>query len=224
MIRFFRYLAVASTLLAAACAPMAPPPTEMEPPPVAVVEDEPQWRGIAGDEDQQRIDDVAAAWQQAIDRIGPRRFRNLLLRDEGELVDPEAALPRPAPPPGPYWCRTIKLGLSGNRGFASFRPFFCFVEAEGELLTFVKQSGSERPAGRLYADPDERRLVFLGALALGREQAPPAYGDLAERNLAGIVERVAPFRYRMVLPFPPGNSLLDVIELVPFVERVPAPQ
>lgn len=193
-------------------------------PPVVAEDEAPQWLGIATPEDQQRIDDVDRAWEQAIARIGARRFRSLLVREEGELVEPDAALPRPAPPPGPYWCRTIKLGMTGSRSFASFRPFFCFVEAEGELLTFVKQGGSERPAGRLYPDPDESRLVFLGGLALGREQQPPAYGESPERDMAGIVERVAPFRYRLVLPFPRGDSLLDVIELVPFVERPPAGQ
>ena len=69
-------------------------------------------------------------------------------------------------------------------------------------------------SGRLYPDADER-LVFLGTLSLGDEEAPLAYGEKAERDMVGIVERVAPFRWRLVIPFPRKESRLDVFELVP---------
>ena len=93
------------------------------------------------------------------------------VRREGELLMPRSALPRPTPTPGSYNCRLIKLGKAGAKGrtFESFKPFFCYVEVENDLLTIVKQTGSQRPAGRLWEDDDAKRMIFLGSLALGDE-------------------------------------------------------
>lgn len=208
-------------LLAAACAPMATPP----PAPLAevTVGEELAWHSIATAEDRQRIDRVDEAWSQAAAQIGQRRLARALA-DEGPLLEPGSALPRPAPPPGPYVCRMLKLGTQARRGatLAAYRPFFCYVEAEDDLLTFVKQTGSQRPAGRFYADAGEGRLIFLGTLGRGGERQY-AYGETPDRDLAGIVERVGPFRYRIVIPFPRYESLLDVIELVPFIPDAPVP-
>lgn len=221
MTRLFRHLCAPLLLAVAGCAPTPPPELPAEEPPVKVEEAAPEWRGIARIEDAQKIDEIDRIWDEAIARTGERRYRTAS-RDEGELVDPAAGLPRPAPAPGPYWCRTIKLGLSSSAGYVAFRPFNCYIEAEGELLTLVKQSGSERPAGRIYLDEESNRLVFLGGLALGREEEPPAYGDNVARNVIGVIERVGPFRYRLVIPRPQGDSVLDLIELVPLVEKTPA--
>jgi hypothetical protein len=62
---------------------------------------------------------------------------------------------------------------------------------------------------------DTRRLVFLGSMALGTEEVPRAYGDDPGRDMAGILERIGPFRWRLVVPWPRGESKLDVFELVP---------
>jgi hypothetical protein len=86
---------------------------------------------------------------------------------------------------------------------------------EKDLLTIVKQTGTQRPAGRLYADTNDKQLIFLGTLALGTEDAPLPYGERADRNMAGIMERVGPFRFRLVVPWPRYESKLDVIELIP---------
>ena len=133
------------------------------------------------------------------------------------MLAPDGALAAPAPPPGSYRCRVIKLGTQGVRkpAFATHKTFFCYVEAEGNRLNITKQTGSQRPAGWIYPDVDERRLVFLGTLALGDEKEPVPYGENKQRDLAGLVERVAPYRYRLVVPWPRLNSKLDVIELVP---------
>ena len=82
-----------------------------------------------------------------------RGFRSAIA-SEGELLKPGGALARPAPTPGSYNCRLIKLGNTTRRGpaFEKFKPFFCYVEVENNLLTIVKQTGSERPAGRLWED------------------------------------------------------------------------
>ena len=36
--------------------------------------------------------------------------------------------------------------------FTAYKPFFCYVEAEGSRLNITKQTGSQRPAGWLYND------------------------------------------------------------------------
>jgi hypothetical protein len=139
------------------------------------------------------------------------------VRKEGKLLLPRGGLPRPAPTPGSYNCRLITLGKATPQGkaFESFKPFFCYVEVEDDQLTIVKQTGSQRPAGRLWDDDDPTRLVFLGSLALGDETAPLAYGDDPKRNMAGVLERIAPFRWRLVIPWPQSASKLDVFELTP---------
>jgi hypothetical protein len=100
--------------------------------------------------------------------------------------------------------------------YAAFKPFFCNIGVNNERLSITKQTGSERPAGYLWEEEgSSRRLVFLGSLALGNEDAPLAYGDDLNRDMAGVFERVAPFRFRLVIPSPRGTSKLDVIELIP---------
>ena len=122
-------------------------------------------------------------------RAAPRE-----IEAEGALLRPRAALPRPAPTPGSYNCRLIKLGKATGKGpaFERFKPFFCYVEVEGDLLTIVKQTGSQRPAGRLWEDDRPDRLIFLGSLALGDEHQPLAYGEDPKRDMAGVLERIAP--------------------------------
>ncbi len=130
-------------------------------------------------------------------------------------------MPRPAPTPGSYNCRLIKLGKASAKGpaFERFKPFFCYVEVEENLLTIVKQTGSQRPAGRLWEDDAATRLIFLGSLALGNEEQPLAYGDDPKRDMAGVLERIGPFRWRLVIPWPQSNSKLDVFELTPVADQ-----
>ena len=135
-------------------------------------------------------------------------------RAEGPLLQPQAGLPRATPPPGPYRCRLLRFG--GRRAFTVYPSYFCDVVVEDELLSLTKQDGSERPGGYLWPDGDGR-LIFLGAVALGAEPVPPAYGEDRGRDLIGLVERVGPFHYRLVMPWPPSGASLDILELVPFV-------
>src|SRR3546814_9488514 len=112
----------------------------------------------------------------------------------------------------------MKLWWTGkNPAFGAYKPCFCHGAAEGGLIPIVKQPGSQRPAGRLYPENDER-MIFLGTLALGNEDEPLAYGEDPERDMVGVMERVAPFRYRLVVPWPRIESKLDVFELVPATE------
>jgi hypothetical protein len=58
-------------------------------------------------------------------------------------------------------------------------------------------------------------MVFLGTLQLADERGVFRYGHDAERDLAGLVERIGPRRWRLILPYPRFESLLDVIEILP---------
>ena len=177
------------------------------------------WMQIATAADESRIARLGLAWQQALADAKPGFAGEI--RKEGVLLDPRGALPRPAPTPGSYNCRLIKLGKATAKvgAFERFKPFFCYVQVEDDLLTIVKQTGSQRPAGRLWEDDKPDRLVFLGSLALGDEQQPLAYGDDPKRDMAGVLERIAPFRWRLVIPWPQGTSKLDVFELTPVADQ-----
>jgi hypothetical protein len=174
---------------------------------------------VATAEDESRIARAGLAWQEALADARPRFAGEI--KKEGALLDPRAALPRPAPTPGSYNCRLIKLGKARAKApaFERFKPFFCYVQVEDDLLTIVKQTGSQRPAGRLWDDDRPDRLIFLGSLALGTEQQPLAYGDDPKRDMAGVLERIAPFRWRLVIPWPQSTSKLDVFELTPVADQ-----
>ena len=178
------------------------------------------WMNIASPADVQRLANVTGAWAAGLADARKAGFVTAL-RDEGRLLQTGAALPRPAPTPGSYNCRLVRLGAvgKGTPAFEKFKPFFCYVEVEGSLLTIVKQTGSTRPAGRLWEDDNPERLVFLGSLALGNEQQPMAYGEDAKRDMAGIFERIAPFQWRLVIPWPQDGAKLQVFELTPVAEQ-----
>lgn len=207
-------------LLVAGCAL----PNKDAPRPVVTVE-EPRkadiWMDIASEADRDRISRVASAWTEGRDDATRYGFKDDL-KVEGQLLDPAASLPRPAPTPGSYNCRLVTLGREGGKGpaFQRFKPFFCYIEVEGDLFTIVKQTGSQRPAGRLWEDdsgPD--RMIFLGTLALGSEEEARAYGEDPKRDMAGIFERFGAFKWRLVIPYPQDGARLDVFELTPVQDQ-----
>ncbi|HUP67873.1 MAG TPA: DUF4893 domain-containing protein [Sphingomicrobium sp.] len=177
------------------------------------------WKHEATAADRDRIARMGLAWQEAL--VQAKKANPGDVRREGKLLLPRSALPRPAPTPGSYNCRLIKLGkaTAKSKPYESFKPFFCYVEVDADLLTIVKQTGSQRPAGRLWEDDDPTRLIFLGSLALGDEQQPIAYGDDPKRDMAGVLERIAPFKWRLVIPWPQSTSKLDVFELTPVAQQ-----
>jgi Domain of unknown function (DUF4893) len=173
------------------------------------------WKQVATDADEDRLSRLDAAWTEAL--ADARKSNPGDVRREAKLLTPDAGLARPAPTPGSYNCRLIKLGKATPRSksYESFKPFFCYVQIEGDQLTIVKQTGSQRPSGRLWEDDDPNRMIFLGSLALGDEDQPRAYGDDPKRDMAGVFERIAPFKWRLVIPWPQSTSKLDVFELTP---------
>jgi hypothetical protein len=213
-------IAAVAALIVGGCQtkPKAPPgvtPTvEVGPPAKAEA-----WKQLATEADEARLARLDDAWAAGLDEV--KRNYATQVRNEGVLLKPHAALSRPAPTPGSYNCRLIKLGRATpkTRAYESFKPFFCYVEVEDDLLTIVKQTGSQRPAGRLWEDDDPKRLIFLGSLALGEEDQPMAYGDNPKRDMAGVLERIAPFKWRLVIPWPQSTSKLDVFELTPVARQ-----
>jgi hypothetical protein len=137
------------------------------------------------------------------------------------LVVSGGGLARPAPTPGSYRCRLVTIGRpsKGGPAFEKFKPFFCYIDVEGELFTIVKQTGSQRPAGRLWPDELPTRLIFLGSVALGNEDEARAYGEDPRRDVAGVFERIAPFVWRLVIPFAQDGTKLQVFELTPVPEQ-----
>ena len=207
-------------LLAAGCTPAPPVP---RPHPVIEVTKAKSdaWMAIASKADQDRLARVASAWIFGLADARKTSAGRDLIRDEGDLLKPSAALDRPAPTPGSYNCRLVTLGhdLAKSPIVERFKPFFCYINLEGDLFTIVKQTGSQRPAGRLWEDDVATRYIFLGTLALGNEDEARAYGDNPKRDMAGIFERIGPFRWRVTIPFPQDGAKLDVFELTPVADQ-----
>ena len=187
----------------------APPPTKAD-----------VWLGVASSEDANRIQRVGTAWSEGLAEARKAGSANDI-RAEGRLLDPNAGLSKPEPTPGSYSCRMVRLGRERSRGpaYQKFKPFFCYIDVEGDLFTIVKQTGSQRPAGRLWQDDNNKRLIFLGTLALGNEEEARAYGEDPKRDMAGVFERIAPFEWRLVIPFTQSGARLDVFELTPVAEQ-----
>jgi hypothetical protein len=202
-------------LLAGACQPVPPSELTRADADIQVVQ-QPRWLSVASVQDFARIDRLDEAWDEALARAR-RAGQGRRLAAEGPLLDPDAALPWPAPSPGAYLCRMIRIDVARPRAglLAAFPEHFCHVGFDGEFLFVTKRTGDIRPNGFLWEDADPRRLVFLGTLAEGAEETPPAYGERPERDLAGIFQRIGPLRYRLVMPHFQPELRLDVLELTP---------
>lgn len=173
------------------------------------------WKRVATRNDLNRI----TGWRTAfIDALADARKTGHAaeISREGSLLDPDAALPQAAPRPGNYRCRTIKLGSArpGLLSYVAYSPFACTIEDQGGVLAFTKTSGSQRPVGLIFPGTGPRS-IFLGTLVLGDERRALDYGSDAERDMAGAVERIGERRWRLILPYPRFESVMDVIELVP---------
>jgi hypothetical protein len=179
----------------------------------------PDWRSIATEHDRQRLHDWRSAWVQALRKAQAAGFGPAIAR-EGVLLQPDAAIEWRDLPDGDYRCRTIKIGAQGPGllNYIAYPAFDCRVRREGDLVGFVKLTGSQRPIGHLLPDPGERR-IFLGTLQLGDEVRALEYGRDRERDMAGIVQRIGERRWRIVFPQPQFESMTDILDVVP---RTPA--
>ena len=172
------------------------------------------WRAVATPADRHRLSRWREAWVAGM--AGARRTAPSAIAGQSALFAFDSALPDPLPPPGRYRCRVFKLGAkSGSMlDYVAYSWFDCSVTADARGLAFAKLTGSQRPAGLLYPDGTTRG-VFLGTLGLGDETRTINYGRDATRDMAGWVERIGARRWRLALPYPAFESLVDVMELVP---------
>lgn len=204
-------IALAPVMLVAGCGGGAARPAGSMPLPADPAEA--NWREMATPADRDRLRGWRDAWTAGLARS--RASDRAKVDAEGALFDPDVAQAGAVPPPGAYRCRVFKLGASGTAmaEFTSYPATDCAVADEGEVSSFYKM-GLQRPVGLIFHD-DVNRAVFLGTLVIGDEVRPMQYGRDASRDLAGYVERVGDRRWRLVLPSPAFESLIDVIELVP---------
>lgn len=173
------------------------------------------WRAIITESDRVRLRDWRESFTASI--AAARKAGNGLSIDrEGVLLDPDAALGNAAPPAGNYQCRVIKLGTQGKSlaAYTVFPNYRCILSAEGQMMSFAKLDGIQRPVGLIFADSPNRQ-IFLGTMMLGDETLALQYGRDKTRDMLGTVERIGTNRWRMLLPYPHFESLMDVIELIP---------
>jgi hypothetical protein len=172
------------------------------------------WRSLVTDDDRTRIRHWRDAWIEA--RASAQPAYAAAIAREGPLLDPDAGLSAARLPAGDYRCRTIKLGAQsvGHEVFTAYEPRLCRVGAEGTRLHFTMVDGPQRPIGTFFPDTG-RRMIFLGTLQLGDEALAYRYSRDRERDMVGLLERIGDRRWRLILPQPHFESLLDVIELVP---------
>ena len=191
------------------------PPVPEAPLPVTLKVASMDWHQVATDKDRERLRTWRTAWITALARI-KAAGRGADLTGQGELFEPDRALSNAAPPPGRYRCRVFKLGANGvaMRDFTAYPPYECRINDEGEVSSLYKVGGSQRPIGLLFPDGGSR-MVFLGTMMFGDEKKPMDYGRDDGRDMAGYIERVGDKRWRLVLPWPKFESIVDVVELVP---------
>lgn len=178
-----------------------------------------RWRAVATQPDRVRLAGWRDAWIAALADAQRSPDAAALARDPA-LYDPDRVLDGPRPPAGDYRCRVVKLGAKGpaNLHYVAYPWFTCRVGDTGadmeQPVTFEKIDGSQRQIGKLYAE-SAARAAFLGTLALGDERSAIAYGRDEGRNVAGWMERIGPARWRLVMPRPRFESVVDVMEIVP---------
>jgi len=174
------------------------------------------WRKVAKPADASALGRMDEAWRLAraeAEKGGYSRQVEAL----GPLADPNAGQSgRLQPAPGTYRCRTIKMGSrdGGGLAYVDYPWFACSVElTPGGDLILSKTTGSQRTQGLLYPDTD-RRLVYVGAQAWGDEAHYPRYGQTAERDQLGVLERIGQNRWRLAIPWPKQEAKLELLEIV----------
>lgn len=175
---------------------------------------EPDWRKVATPADRARLREWRTAFVAGLAQARATGHADDVAR-EGRLLDPDAGVAAGRPLAGDYRCRVIKLGSKGGGGlgYVAYPMFGCRIDDEGAIASFRKLTGSQRPVGVIMGGA--QRLVFLGTLALGDENRALDYGRDPDRDMIGAFEGLGDGRWRLILPYPRYESVMDVIELVP---------
>jgi len=209
MKRLLFVIALGGVLTGCATTPARPRPMGIVEKPVSA------WRDSIKLPDAAAIDAMPARWAAARMRAGKQAARAIAA--QGVLLG-GPALDHPAPSPGPYRCRLVRLGASGVH---SFPATTCFIGSDpGDMLSFTRLGGSDAPGGWIYPDDVTTRYVFLGARQLRAGSSNLAYGKDVARNVAGVVERIGTFRWRLAIPG--AADSLDVYDLAPLVSSASA--
>ncbi len=183
-------------------------------PSTAVVQPVTDWRAAATETDRARLRDWRDTFATAIAKAKAAGHGDDVAR-EGALLDPDSAIGGPIPD-GLYRCRVLKIGgkSAGMLDFIAYRWFACRVRQQGNVQQFAKLNGSQRQIGVIFPN-DQLHGVFLGTLMLTDEGRAMPYGVDSQRDVVGFLDRIAPQRWRLVMPKPAFESQLDVMELVP---------
>ena len=203
-------LSCALALAGAAACQTVPPQPPGTPRPTVVVEEAEAWRAVASPRHSAALDALAAQWDRA---LAATRAAGLGRRaaSEGPLLDRSAALPRGAPPPGSYRCRFVRLG---TKRWSASAQGFCYVTVVAGQLSLATELRGLRLGGYLWEPKAGDRLVFLGAAVPAGGKTAPAYRGDAPDDVAGVVDRIGEFRYRLALPEPGAGHDFTVVELV----------
>lgn len=203
---------LAGTLSLVGCASRPPEPAPAPEPEEDALA---AWERMITPSDRERLQRLPEAWTTALTQAREAGHAAELTA-LGALAEPTAGLPDPAPPPGRYRCRTIKIGGQGDLlDFIAYSWFECEITQDSDgKLRLDKLTGSQRQHGTLFPDTNTR-MLFLGTLALGSEGSVPAYGTDPERDVVAALERFGPARWRLVQPWPYYESNLDLLELEP---------
>ncbi|MEM6488111.1 MAG: DUF4893 domain-containing protein [Pseudomonadota bacterium] len=235
-----RPIAAAIVLAAVLAAPQAAPLAALQAAPPAGAQSVPtvdaaaRWQSVATETDVARhaaADAVLGYWfADTYGRLSAeeRRIVGAVYADAPRAFTPDELV-------GTWLCRTIKLG--GISGTMIAYPYFrCRIEAdaaaEGAVLFFIKETGSQRssgriwpgmrraparPAGRGHRRPAASEMVYLGAGHYGREGVPRPYRARGatgsdERNQIGRVT-MRGARALIELPQPRRESVFNILEL-----------
>ncbi|WP_445193496.1 DUF4893 domain-containing protein [Sphingomonas sp. Tas61C01] len=173
---------------------------------------EADWRKAATIADRARLRQWRAAWIEALATMKANGAGPTIAADPA-LFDPDRVLPDAGLPAGDYRCRALRLGMVGAGATRTMAWTPCAVATAAGVAT-LEIVGALRVSGRLYHDAGAR-LVFLGVLGFGDERRVMRYGRDGTRDMAGVVERVAVKRWRLVLPYPHFGGTMDLVEIVP---------
>lgn len=179
------------------------------------------WRAVATPEDRRRLREWRTAFVAALDEARSAGRAAEVAR-HGKLAEPDAGRYEKIPP-GRYECRTLKLGATtpGETAYKLYPFQPCAIANEGDVSSFALLTGVQRPTGLIFNSGDGRQ-IFLGTMMLGDEKRALDYGRDMDRDMAGAIEKLDDGRWRLVLPYPHFESMLDIVEIIPVGGSRPA--
>lgn len=184
------------------------------------------WQEAISAADRKRLAGLWSAWTRSLNQAADAGHTSDIA-GLGDMAVPDAARAAPAPAPGAYRCRSVRLGSRDTSHDAAqavpstaAKPAMdmddtmpCTITAKGSLLWLEQADGAQRIGGTLYPDGD--RMVFLGTKALKGEMGLRAYGSDAARDQVGVLRAFGDHRWRLELPWPHWQANLEIIEIIP---------